>query len=73
MIRLPRSTVPAAFPRQLSREMSESRRRPVVAPDAVLGNGFNTGRRGREIIFAVYRTIYTSRCRELRVFERLVK
>ena len=56
VIRLSRATVPAPFPCRLCREMSESRR-PVVAPDAVFGNSFNTEGRGREIIFAVYRSI----------------
>ena len=46
LIRLSRSTVLAPFPRRLCREMSKSRRRPVVALDAVLGNGFSAG--GRE-------------------------
>ena len=56
LIRLSGSTVLAPFPRRLCRETSESRRRPVVVPDAVLGNYFNTGG-GSEIIFAGYRTI----------------
>ena len=54
--RLSRSTVLAPLPCRLYREMSEFRRRPVVAPDAVLGNRFNTGG-GREIIFAENRRI----------------
>ena len=32
------------------------KRRPVIAFDAILGVGFNTGG-GREIIFAEYRTV----------------
>ena len=57
IIRPSRSTVLSPLPRQLCREMSEFRQRPVVAPDAVLDNSFNTGGRGREIIFAENRSI----------------
>ena len=57
------STFLARVRHRLRWQVSESRRRPVVAPDAVLGNRFHTGRRGVKVIFAVYRRIS---CAQLR-------
>ena len=57
LIRLSCSTILAFLPRRLCGEMSESRWRPVIAPDAVLGSRFNTEGRGRDIIVAENRSI----------------
>ena len=43
IIRLSHSTVLASFLRRFGWEMSESRQHPVVAPDAILEDDFNTG------------------------------
>ena len=51
------STFLAPVPRWLCREMSESRQRPVVAPDAVFRRSFQHPGEGGKVIFAVYRRI----------------
>ena len=47
----------APCPRRLCRQMSESRQRPVMAPDACLGSRLSAAGRGVKFIFAEIRTL----------------
>ena len=51
------STVLAPCPHRLCRQTSQSRRRPVIAPDAYLGSRFSAARRGVKFIVAQNRTL----------------